>query len=167
MQLDAPKVAEAREWLQRAVADLESAAVLPECTPAHADAALFHVQQAAEKAWKAYLFWHNVPVRKTHDLHPFLLRGAATPQGYRCPDRSFGEGNSGMLYDPALVEDSRAWLTKVHMDLRAADLLLGATSPLLGIVVFLSYHCAERLARSRCPWSYLHSDDDGFSLRCA
>lgn len=56
MQHDAPKVAEAREWLQRAVADLESAAVLVGATPSHADTALFHVQQAAEKAWKAFLF---------------------------------------------------------------------------------------------------------------
>ena len=68
MPHDAQKVAEAREWLQRAIADLESAAVLIDCTPPHADTALFHVQQAAEKAWKAYLFWHDVPFRKTHDL---------------------------------------------------------------------------------------------------
>jgi HEPN domain-containing protein len=68
MPLDAQKVAEAREWLQRAVADLESATVLIGATPSHPDTALFHAQQAAEKAWKAFLFWHDVPFRKTHDL---------------------------------------------------------------------------------------------------
>ena len=54
--------------LQRAIADLESAAVLIGSTPSHPDTALFHCQQAAEKAWKAFLFWHDLPFRKTHDL---------------------------------------------------------------------------------------------------
>ena len=30
--------------------------------------AVFHCQQAAEKALKAFLVWHDVPFRKTHDL---------------------------------------------------------------------------------------------------
>lgn len=30
--------------------------------------ALFHCQQAAEKALKAFLTWHDQPFRKTHDL---------------------------------------------------------------------------------------------------
>lgn len=29
---------------------------------------MFHCQQAAEKAWKAFLFWNDIPFRKTHDL---------------------------------------------------------------------------------------------------
>ena len=29
---------------------------------------MFHAQQAAEKAMKALLAWHDVPVRKTHNL---------------------------------------------------------------------------------------------------
>jgi HEPN domain-containing protein len=68
MPPDAQKVAEAREWLERTVADLESAVLLIRGTPAHPDTALFHAQQAAEKAWKAFLFWHAVPFRKTLDL---------------------------------------------------------------------------------------------------
>ena len=77
MRLDPQKVAEAREWLQRARADLESAAVLIKSQPAHPDTALFHCQQAAEKAWKGFLFWHDVPFRKTHDLRE--LGGACAP----------------------------------------------------------------------------------------
>jgi HEPN domain-containing protein len=65
---DPQKVAEAKEWLQRAVADLESAAILMSATPPHPDTALYHCQQGAEKSWKAFLFWHDVPFRKTHDL---------------------------------------------------------------------------------------------------
>ncbi len=29
---------------------------------------MFHCQQAAEKALKAFLVWYDVPFRKTHDL---------------------------------------------------------------------------------------------------
>jgi len=30
--------------------------------------AAFHAQQAAEKSLKAFLYWHEVPFRKTHEL---------------------------------------------------------------------------------------------------
>lgn len=68
MPSDPQKVAEAREWLKRARTDLESAALLMASQPPHIGPALFHCQQAAEKAWKAFLFWNDVPFRKTHDL---------------------------------------------------------------------------------------------------
>ncbi|RJP72033.1 MAG: HEPN domain-containing protein [Candidatus Abyssobacteria bacterium SURF_17] len=32
------------------------------------DVAVFHCQQAAEKSLKAFLFWNDVPFRKTHDI---------------------------------------------------------------------------------------------------
>jgi HEPN domain-containing protein len=32
------------------------------------DDPMFHCQQAAEKALKAYLTWHDRPFRRTHDL---------------------------------------------------------------------------------------------------
>ena len=34
--------------------------------------ALFHAQQAAEKSLKGFLFWHDIPFRKTHDLRELL-----------------------------------------------------------------------------------------------
>ncbi len=68
MRPDPQKVTEAREWLQRSISDIESAEVLMSSTPSHIDTALYHCQQAVEKAWKAFMFWHDVPFRKTHDL---------------------------------------------------------------------------------------------------
>ncbi len=53
--------------MKRPRADLESAAGLIGPQPVHADAALFHCRQAAEKAWTAFLFWNDVPFRQTHD----------------------------------------------------------------------------------------------------
>ena len=65
---DPSKVAECRAWLERTSADLDSAAILLGATRPRPDTALFHRQQAAEKAWKAFLVWHDVPFRKTHNL---------------------------------------------------------------------------------------------------
>ena len=52
-------------WLAKADQDLGAARMLLEGYP---DVALFHCQQAAEKALKAFLVWHDVPFRKSHDL---------------------------------------------------------------------------------------------------
>ena len=56
---------EARRWLVLAGKDLNSARLLTAEEPANS---VFHIQQAAEKAAKAFLAFHNVPFRKTHDL---------------------------------------------------------------------------------------------------
>jgi HEPN domain-containing protein len=57
---------EAREWLEKALDDLESARVLAEAD--HAGNALYHCQQSAEKSLKGYLTWHDIAFRKTHNL---------------------------------------------------------------------------------------------------
>ena len=59
-------VAETREWLERARADLDACdALIAVGLPPEA---LFHAQQCAEKAIKAVLTWHQVSFKKTHDL---------------------------------------------------------------------------------------------------
>jgi HEPN domain-containing protein len=68
MPHDPARVAECRAWLLRALADLDAAAILLGAAKPRPESAVFHCQQAAEKAWKAFLFWHDVPLRKTHDL---------------------------------------------------------------------------------------------------
>ena len=52
-------------WLTKAEQDLGAARMLVDGYP---DVSLFHCQQAVEKALKAFLVWHNVPFRKSHDL---------------------------------------------------------------------------------------------------
>ncbi|WP_447972359.1 HEPN domain-containing protein [Nitrospira sp. Kam-Ns4a] len=73
---DPQKVAECRAWLERALADLDSAAILLAAPRPRPDTALFHCQQAVEKTWKAFLFWHDVPFRKTHNLRELGEAGA-------------------------------------------------------------------------------------------
>ena len=55
-----------REWCGKANEDLTAAQVLAE-RDLHG-VALFHCQQAVEKAIKAYLLFHEQDVPKTHDL---------------------------------------------------------------------------------------------------
>ena len=57
---------EANRWLAVAGSDLNSARLLTKEEPS---AALFHCQQAAEKIAKAFLTFHGVAFRKTHDLN--------------------------------------------------------------------------------------------------
>jgi len=68
MSPDPERCAEAREWLVRAQHDLLAAQALLGTRPTLSDVAVYHCQQAAEKALKAFLFWHDTPFRKTHDL---------------------------------------------------------------------------------------------------
>jgi HEPN domain-containing protein len=75
-------VAETREWLERARADLDACdALIAVGLPSEA---LFHAQQCAEKAIKAVLTWHQISFRKTHDLDELkqmclpLAEGATT-----------------------------------------------------------------------------------------
>jgi HEPN domain-containing protein len=68
MPPDAARVLETRAWFEKAADDLYSAQVgLAAAPPALGDA-LFHCQQAVEKALKGFLTWHDRQFRKTHDL---------------------------------------------------------------------------------------------------
>lgn len=98
MSHDPEKVAECRAWLDRSWADLESASLLLEAARPRPDAALFHCQQAVEKGWKAYLFWHDVVFRKTHDLRKL---------GQACADV---DGTLAMLAERAEDLTQFAWL---------------------------------------------------------
>ena len=68
MQPDETRTADAREWLVETLRDLRRVEILLAATPADVEGALFHCQQAAEKALKAFLTWHDVRFRRIHDL---------------------------------------------------------------------------------------------------
>ena len=62
------KLAEVRGWLVKAKDDLRGAEIDLSATPPLSGDALFHCQQAVEKALKGFLTFHDRPFRKTHDL---------------------------------------------------------------------------------------------------
>ena len=66
---------EARRWFQKVSQDLAAGTVVLHATLPLLEDALFHAQQAAEKAIKGYLAWHGAPFRKVHDLRE--IAGAA------------------------------------------------------------------------------------------
>jgi uncharacterized protein len=64
----AAKSADTKEWLRKVENDLRGADQLVRASPPLLDLTLFHCQQAAEKALKAFLTWHDVSFAKTHDI---------------------------------------------------------------------------------------------------
>ena len=68
MSPDRFREADVHAWIARAHNDLRAAEVDLRASPPLLEDALFHCQQAVEKAIKAPLTWHDHPFRKTHDL---------------------------------------------------------------------------------------------------
>ena len=68
MQRDPERAAEVKAWLKRVDDDLRAGANDLMAAPPLTGDALFHAQQAAEKALKALLTCHDVPFRRSHDL---------------------------------------------------------------------------------------------------
>lgn len=69
MAPDDARKEDVRAWLHKAALDLR-AGEHGRCAPEAGllSDVVFHAQQAAEKAFKAFLAWHDVPFRKTHNL---------------------------------------------------------------------------------------------------
>jgi HEPN domain-containing protein len=58
-------LSEAAKWLREAAKDRNAAHILLEAEPSRS---VFLSQQAAEKATKAFLTFHQIAFRRTHDL---------------------------------------------------------------------------------------------------
>ena len=112
------KVAATKAWLTKARNDLETARLISASPAGHLDAAIYHCQQAAEKAVKGFLLFNAARVEKTHDVGDLTeaaadldesfsawLEGAAslTPlaTAYRYP-------SEGDLFDPPPTEFAEA-----------------------------------------------------------
>lgn len=69
MPPDDPRLEDARAWLAKAELDLRAADLEMGAPEAGLWAdVVFHAQQAAEKALKAFLSFHDRPFRKTHSI---------------------------------------------------------------------------------------------------
>ena len=69
-------VQSALAWFVKAKRDLDSAVRLAQGDDPYLDTAIYHLQQAGEKAVKGFLVWHAQPFEKTHDVR-FLAMSAA------------------------------------------------------------------------------------------
>jgi len=68
MPPDTVRTVDARAWLAKAAQDLRRVEILLAAEPPDPEGALFHSQQAAEKAIKGFLTWHDVPFRRVHEI---------------------------------------------------------------------------------------------------
>jgi HEPN domain-containing protein len=68
MPRDPERLADTDSWLRKAFTDLRCAAIDLAAEPPATEDAVFHAQQAVEKALKAFLVWHDAAYAKTHDI---------------------------------------------------------------------------------------------------
>ena len=72
-----------KDWLARAHQDLRAAVILAAAEDAPLDVAIYHCQQAGEKAAKAYLQWRDEPFAKTHNLRALVIQAASLDKDLR------------------------------------------------------------------------------------
>jgi len=76
-----------RNWLTKAAHDLAVSKKLTSGEDQYADVAIYHCQQAAEKAIKGYLLLHGKEFPKTHDLRLLVqLAVSVNPEFAKCED---------------------------------------------------------------------------------
>ena len=77
MPADPQKTADTKAWLVKAQRDLVTVDQILDHDNPMLDPVVYHCQQAGEKALKGFLFWHDTPFRKTHDLAELLAQCVA------------------------------------------------------------------------------------------
>ncbi len=76
-----------RSWLTKAHSDLRSARALAALPDPATDTAIYHCQQAAEKALKGYLAFRDQPLQRTHDLERLLELAAVLEPDFATLER--------------------------------------------------------------------------------
>lgn len=61
-----------KAWLTKARNDLDTARLISDSPEGHLDVAIYHCQQAAEKAVKGFLVFKVAPIQKTHDVEKLM-----------------------------------------------------------------------------------------------
>ncbi len=74
--MDEAKCEYIQQWLRKARTDLQSARTLATSADHLLDTALYHCQQSAEKAVKAYLAFCDHPLEKTHNVKTLVQLAA-------------------------------------------------------------------------------------------
>jgi HEPN domain-containing protein len=81
MPHDPARLADTKAWMTKADLDLRVGAHELTPDPPFAGDATFHAQQAAEKALKGFLAYHDVPFGKTHDIAALVRQCAGLDPG--------------------------------------------------------------------------------------
>jgi HEPN domain-containing protein len=81
--MDDPKTHEMRQWMIKADHDLKSADRLLSGEDPLYDTAVYHCQQAAEKALKAFLTFRESPFQKVHVLSSLVAQCSSLDSSFR------------------------------------------------------------------------------------
>lgn len=81
--MDDTPVPDAKAWMVKAWRDLETARRAATGEPPFYDIAVYHCQQAAEKAVKAFLVQHGKTYEKTHDIEVLVDLACETEASFR------------------------------------------------------------------------------------
>ena len=114
MGADSARAEDTQAWMRRAREDLRAGRTMLDAKPPLLGPAAFHSQQAAEKALKAFLTWHDAPFRRTHDLGELgrQCTGLMTPWKKPVGERTsspFTHGYSGIQATPTGLRRGRLW----------------------------------------------------------
>jgi HEPN domain-containing protein len=70
-----------REWMTKALHDLQVARITASAADGPLDIAIYHCQQAAEKSVKGWLTAKSIPFERTHDVRRLVKQaGAVQPE---------------------------------------------------------------------------------------
>jgi HEPN domain-containing protein len=116
MEPEDTRTGDARAWLAKTRQDLRRVEILLAAGPPDVEGALFHCQQAAEKALKAFLIWHDVRFRRVHDLEEIgkqcvevdLTLGSLTERAETLSEYATRFRYPGASYEPRLEEGQAA-----------------------------------------------------------
>ena len=106
-------------WLFKAQHDLAPAQRLAEGEDPLLDTAIYHCQQSAEKAVKGFLVYHDVRVRKTHDITELSADAAKIAADYAALDdgaERLTEYAVGFRYPNMQLEPTRAEFEQAYQD---------------------------------------------------
>lgn len=70
------------EWLTKATHDLQNARIVSDDPDGPLDTAIYHCQQAAEKAVKGWLTGEGISFEKTHDIRRLIQPAAAVSPAF-------------------------------------------------------------------------------------
>lgn len=70
-------------WMRKALSDLQTAEVLAKPGSEHPDTGVYHCQQAAEKAVKAFLAFADLVIKKTHEVDELVALACASEPSFQ------------------------------------------------------------------------------------
>lgn len=109
-----------RAWLYKARNDLESARHLGALAAGPRNTAIYHCQQAAEKAIKGFLAFRDHPLERSHDLEKLISLAAEYESAFvECEDSAIQLTPYATAYrypgESAILEPSRAELAEAFI----------------------------------------------------